>query len=240
MKYKRYVLCGLVAILMLGISSVAVQAQEARWGVGAFADYSKPYLRLADRWSASGKFGGMLQYAPSTATTIEIEYHYMKMDNGKPASLPFMYNTTGTEVENVKGKSEITFNSIVVNALVFPGDENSQRGFKANDFRFFVLVGGGIYRYKAVNEDLIYPNQTTDPIDMSMVMDPQIDQRFAYGMNLGAGVEAFVTPNLAIDLRARANMVIGEIRPVLYYDLEKIRPLSTLDVGAGIKFYFWR
>ena len=58
--------------------------------------------------------------------------------------------------------------------------------------------------------------------------------------DFGAGVEAFVTPNLALDLRARANMVIGEIRPVLYYDLEKIRPLSTLDVGAGIKFYFWR
>jgi opacity protein-like surface antigen len=240
MKYKRYVLCGLVAILMLGISSVAVQAQEARWGVGAFADYSKPYLGLADRWSSTGKFGGMIQYATSTATTIEVEYHYMKMNDGKPASLPFTYVTTGEEVENVDGKSEITFNSIVVNALVFPGDENSQRGYKANDFRFFVLVGGGIYRYKAVNENLIYPNQTTLPIDMDNVMDAQIDERYAYGMNIGAGVEAFVTPNIALDLRVRTNMIIGELRPLLYYDLEKVRPLSTLDVGAGIKFYFWR
>jgi opacity protein-like surface antigen len=240
MKYKRYVLCGLVAILMLGISRVAVQAQESRWGVGAFADYSKPYLGLDDRWSSTGKFGGTLQYATSSATTIEIEYHYMKMDDGKPASLPFTYTTTGEEVENVNGKSEIKFNSVIVNALVFPGDENSQRGYKANDFRYFVLVGGGIYHYEAVNEDLVYPNQATIPIDMDLVMPVQEDKRYAYGMNFGAGVEAFVTPNLAIDLRARTNFVIGELRPVLFYDLEKIRPIATLDVGAGIKFYFWR
>jgi opacity protein-like surface antigen len=240
MKHVRYALLGLLAILMLGVLDVGVQAQEARWGVGGFADYSIPLLRLRDRWTSTGKFGGTLQYAPSTALTIEVEYHYSKLDNGKPASLPFTYTTTDTEYENAKGKSEITFNSVVVNALAFVGDENSSRGFKANDFRFFVVVGGGVYRYKSVNENLIFPNQTTDPIDLDFVMPVQVDQRYAYGMNLGAGVEAFVTPNIAIDLRARSNVIIGELRPVLYYDLEKVRPLTTLDFGAGIKFYFWR
>jgi opacity protein-like surface antigen len=240
MKHTRFLICGLLALAMLGILDGAAQAQEARWGVGAFAHYSVPLLKLRDRWDNSSKFGGAISYAPSNATTIEIEYHYSKFDNGKVEDLTFEYGPTGETLGHPNAKSTLTYNSMVVSGLLFVGDENSTRGFKANDFRYFALVGGGFYRYKAVNEGLIYAQQSTSPIDATLVMDPQIDKRFAYGLNMGAGVEAFVTPNMAVDLRARVNVVIGELRPMEYYDLEKVRPLITFDLGAGMKFYFWR
>ena len=240
MKHTRLLLCGLLAFAILGVLSGAAQAQEARWGVGGFANYSVPLLKLRDRWDNSSKFGGAISYAPSTSSTIEIEYHYSKFDNGKVEDLTFDYVPTLSTLGHPNAKSTLTYNSMIVSGLLFVGDENSTRGFKANDFRYFALVGGGFYRYKAVNEGLIYAQQSTNPIDATLLMEPQVDKRFAYGLNLGTGVEAFVTPNMAVDLRARVNVVIGELRPLLYYGLKKVRPLMTFDLGVGMKFYFWR
>jgi opacity protein-like surface antigen len=113
-------------------------------------------------------------------------------------------------------------------------------GFKAKDYRYYMLVGGGLYRYKAVNENLVYPRQTTTAINLGLLMDTQVDQRYTLGGNFGFGVEGFVTDNLSVDLRGRYTFVVGELRPLLYYGLERTRPLHTLDVGASLKFYFWR
>jgi opacity protein-like surface antigen len=239
MKFPRYLVCGL-AILALVAFTASAEAQTGRWGIGGFANFSKSMFKLSDRFGDTGKYGAAISYAPGTSATIEVEYHYQKFDNGKPASLTFEYGPSSTTESNPNGISEMEVNSVVVNALLFLGDENSMRGFKANDFRYYLLVGGGYYHYDSVNKNLIYPSQSSDPIDPTLYMDDQEDKRFAYGTNLGFGVEAFVTPNMAVDLRTRMNFVIGELRPLLIYDLEVVRPISTWDIGAGIKFYFWR
>jgi len=240
MKFTRYLVCGLLALALVAAITATGDAQEGRWAVGGFANYTKPVLSLSDRFGHTGKYGATLSYAPGTSATIEVEYHREKFDNGKPASLTFPYGSAQTATGNPNGISEMVVNSVVVNGLLFVGEENSMRGFKANDFRFYLLVGGGYYHYKSVNENLVYPNQSSDTINLALTMDDQVDKRFAYGTNLGFGVEAFVTPNMAIDLRARANFIVGELRPLLIYDLDVVRPLSTLDIGAGVKFYFWR
>ena len=238
MKVARYFVFCLVGIGML--MADAVQAQQGKWGVGGFVDYNLPMSQLRKRWGNEAKYGGSLIYVSSPRTTIEIEYNRTVADNGKPASQAFVYGVDHQSYTSPNGVSKITFNNLVVNALLFVGEENQTHGFKARDYRYYVLVGGGIYRYKAVNKDLVYPAQTTDPINLSLVMDPQIDQRYTLGANIGAGVEGFVTENLSIDLRARYNFVVGELRPMLYYGLERVRPLQMFDVGVGMKFYFWR
>jgi opacity protein-like surface antigen len=240
MKFTRILVCGLTALALVAAFTVSADAQGGRWGVGGFANFAKPMFKLSDRFGSTGKYGAVVAYAPSTSTTIEVEYHHQKFDNGKPASLTFDYGPTSTVEGNPSGISEMEVNSLIVNGLLFLGDENSMRGFKDNDFRYYLLVGGGYYHYDSVNKNLVYPNQTSTPIDATLVMDDQVDKRYAYGTNLGFGVEAFVTPNMAIDLRTRMNFVIGELRPLLIYDLEVVEPISTWDIGAGVKFYFWR
>ena len=71
-------------------------------------------------------------------------------------------------------------------------------------------------------------------------MDPQIDKRTTIALTTGAGMEAFVTDNISLDVRGRLNFVVGELRPMLFYELERARPLMFFDIGAGVKFYFWR
>ena len=239
MKVVRFAFLAVFALAAASLADSAL-AQEGRWAVGGIADYNIPMHRLGERWGATGKFGATLSYVASQRTVVEIEYNYSKFTDGKPAADLWVYPIDEQEYPHPNGKSEITWNNLIVNGLLFVGEENATHGFKAKDYRYYVLVGGGLYRYYAINSNLVYSRQTNDPIDLDFVMEDQIDQRYTIGANAGVGVEGFVTQNLAIDLRARYNFVVGELRNMLFYGLEKVRPIHMVDIGAQMKFYFWR
>jgi opacity protein-like surface antigen len=237
MRLKK-LLC-LIGVLALLLAS-DVQAQEGKWGLGGFVNYNVPLKNLRDRYDNSVKYGSTLSYVSSQAVTVEIEYHYSKFDDGKLAAQSFVYPVDGNTYTSPNAKSELTFNSLAVNALVFVGEDNQSHVFKGKDYRYYLAVGGGFYRYKAVNENFVFPGQTTNPINMSLVMEPQIDERTTLAGNVGVGLEAFVTDNLSLDVRGRYNFVIGELRPMLFYGRDRTRPLQLFDLGVGLKLYFWR
>jgi opacity protein-like surface antigen len=220
--------------------SAGVQAQETKWGIGGFVDFNIPFLQLRERFSNTPKYGATLNFVRSKAVTIEIEYHYSRFGDGKPGAEPFTWSVDGKTYTSPNAESSLTFNSVTINALIFLGEENRSRGFAAKEYRFYVLVGGGFYRYKMVNKDLVFPGQTSLPIDLTLVMDPQVDQRYTLGADFGVGLEAFVTDNLSFDLRGRYNFVVGELRPMLFYEQDRTRPLQLVDFGVGMKFYFWQ
>ena len=237
--FGRFAFLAVFALVAAGLADSAL-AQEGRWAVGGIADYNIPMHRLGKRWDATGKFGATLSYVASQRTVIELEYTYSKFTNGKPASDPWFYAIEKKEYTHPNGRSEITWNNLIVNGLLFVGEENAAHGFKARDYRYYLLIGGGLYRYYAINSNLVYSRQTNNPIDRNIVLEDQIDQRYTIGANAGVGVEGFVTQNLVIDLRARYNFVVGELRNMLFYGLEKVRPIHMVDIGAQVKFYFWR
>lgn len=237
MRLKK-VLCFLGVLLMLG--TIDVSAQEGKWGLGGFVNYNVPLKNLRDRFSNTVKFGTTMSYVSSQALTVEVEYNYSKFDEGKLAAEPFVYPLDGVSYTSPDAKSTLTFNSVAVNALIFAGEDNQSHGFKAKDYRYYFAVGGGFYRYKAVNENFVFPGQTTNPINMATVMDPQVDSRTTLAGNVGVGLEAFVTDNLSLDVRGRYNLILGELRPMLFYGRDRTRPLQMFDLGVGLKLYFWR
>lgn len=228
----------LLAVLLFGGSPV--QAQSGKWGFGGFVDYNMPLKSLRDRYSNNAKFGATLNYVTSEALTVEVEYHYSKFDDGKLATDPFVYAADGNSYTSPNAISELTLKSLGVNALIFLGEENSSHGFKSKDYRYYVAVGGGFQNYKAVNENFVFPAQNTATIDLTQVMEPQVDQRTTLAGNVGVGVEGFITDNFSVDVRGRYNIVIGELRPMLFYGRDRTRPMQFFDLGVGLKMYFWR
>ncbi|MDA0712084.1 MAG: outer membrane beta-barrel protein [bacterium] len=228
----------LVAFMLFGGSPS--QAESGKWGLGGFIDYNVPLNNLRDRYDSTTKYGATLNYVTSDALTVEIEYHHSKFDNGKLATDPWVYAVDGKSYVSPNATSELTFNSLAVNALIFLGDDNRSHGFKAKDYRYYLAVGGGFYSYKATNENFVFPAQNTEVLDLTLVMDPQIDQRTTIAGNVGTGLEAFVTDNLSLDVRGRYNFVVGELRPMLFYGRDRTRPMQFFDLGVGLKLYFWR
>jgi len=229
---------GLVALCAASDASAA-----GKWAVGGFVDYNSPQRKLKDRFSSVGKFSGAVSYVKSDVLTVALEYNRANFKNGKLATMPFTWSVDNKKYTSPNASSTMKLNSFLVNAVVYPGAENQSHGFKPKDYRWYILVGGGYCDYKAVNKNLIYPGQTggiTKTLDPTKLMDPQVDKRVALDANIGAGVEAFITDSWAIDVRARYNFIVGEIRPMLLWNLERIFPIQFVDIGAGMKFYFWR
>lgn len=244
----RFLRWGLLS-LALAILFLAgdVLAAELNWGIGGFGGLNVPYRQMKERFSSAKKYGASLNYVMSRTATLEIEYHHSKFDNGKLETKPFVWAVNKKTYTNTKAVSRMVWNSLAVNAMVFPGERNKDRGFKAKEYRYYLLVGGGFYRYKNSLSNMIYPGQTkgiTDPvtkvqeIDPNVVMDPQVDQRYTLAANVGVGLEGFLTDNISVDVRGRYNLVIGQLRPMLFYKINEAWPIMLFDVGVGLKFYF--
>ena len=234
----RIFLLGVLVALPSG--ELFADTHQNRWGIGGFVNYQVPLFSLRDRYDQTGKYGFNLNYVASNLVTVEVEYYYSKFDDGKLATTPFTYPIDSQDYISPNASSTMTYNSLCVNALVFVGEENQLHGFRAKDYRHYLALGGGFFRYNAENRNLVWPAQTSDEIDLGAVMDPQIDKRTTIALTAGAGLEAFVVDNISLDVRGRLNFVVGELRPMLFYGLERTRPLMSFDVGAGVKFYFWR
>ena len=70
-------------------------------------------------------------------------------------------------------------------------------------------------------------------------MARQEDTRTALTATVGFGLEAFLTPTIALDIRGRYHFLITELRPYDQFLLNKAFPLQMVDLSAGFKMYFW-
>ena len=219
-------------ILAFSVSTWPAVAQEGSWGVGAFANYNVPVFGLGEWYENDSKFGLNAAYVPASNVTVELEFHHGHFNDGSLLTRKFTW-TDGNDYASPNAASEMVMNSLLVNALV----RLRQLGqpFAASSFSPYVAVGGGFYRYNNEVSGLLWPGQTGD---LKLELEPFTDQRYALGVNAGLGVEAFVIDNVAVDLRARYNMMIGDLRGLEDWELSETFPLQMLDFGAGVKFYF--
>jgi opacity protein-like surface antigen len=219
-------------ILVFTVSTWPAVAQEGNWGVGVFANYNVPVFGLGDWYENDSKFGLNAAYVLASNVTVEMEFHHGNFNDGSLLTRTFTW-TDGNDYTSPNAASNMSLNSLLVNALV----RLRQIGqpFAASSFASYIAVGGGFYRYKNDVSGLLWPGQTGDLV---IEMDPFTDQRFALGINAGLGVEAFIIDNVAVDLRARYNMMIGDLRGLEDWELSETFPLQMLDLGAGVKFYF--
>jgi len=67
---------------------------------------------------------------------------------------------------------------------------------------------------------------------------PTEDTRTAWTIPISAGAEGSLGTNFGLDVRVRYNLIFGEVNPLTAWDLHKSFPISTIDAGVSIKYYF--
>lgn len=237
MKAKSLVLilAGVVLLTCVGLS----EAQQGRkWGVGTFLALNSPVGKLGDQFGPTSKYGLNWQYLLSERLYIEVEYHHSDWGEGKLVDQPFTWSVDGKDYVSPAAVHKMKMNSVAFNLLIFHQEIPS---FRAKDFAYYVQVGAGFYDYKAERHNFIYPGQKTEPLDVTLVLQPQIDTRAALTAHFGMGIQAFAIDNVALDIRARYHVIMGDVRPMWDWGIEqKTFPMMLFDVGAGLKFYFWK
>ena len=242
--------------LVLASSSTSALGQdvEGRWGVGGFVAYSSPLFTFGDRWDGNAnKWGLNLNYVASNRVTMELEYHRSEFTDGLLVSAPFTWGVTGKEYRAGEvrddARYDIRFNSLLLSGIVhFRQDRSMDEG----SYSPYMVVGAGFYDHSAVAENIVWPGQNEgdalaagagkdadgDTLP-AVVMARQEDTRTALTGTIGFGLEAFLTPTIAIDVRGRYHFSLSELRPYDVWLQNKVFPLQQYDVAGGFKFYFW-
>jgi hypothetical protein len=254
---KLFKILGLAAALVFATTSTAPAQIAGKWGLGGFVSYTNPLYSFGKRFNGGvDKWGLNASYVTSSRTTLEAEYHHAEMDNGALETTKFGWSPKANTLKqyaskdiNPAGQYTNRFNSVLLSGLWF---FNSDRTMGEGSFSPYIVVGGGFYDHKTVAENIIWPGQS--PTDAaangggldssgdqlpSVVMNKQVDTRTAVTAALGLGVEAFLTPTIALDVRARYHFILSELRPYDVWGLDKAFPLQMMDLSAGFKFYFW-
>ncbi|MDP6776299.1 MAG: outer membrane beta-barrel protein [Candidatus Latescibacteria bacterium] len=235
MKRKRCTIA-LVAMLLLLLTGVSSAQDYVRVGASAFVNYNMPMFALRRGWyNSATKWGASLLYSMNSRVTMEFEYHRAGYHDGKIEDRTFLYAKDGKQHESPNAAADMQINSVVINFMARLGDQTDL--FKEQMTSVYVVVGGGFYDYNNTLSGMIFPGQTSDPLDPTLVLEPQQDTRTALGANVGLGLERFLTKNLALDFRVRHNFVLGQLLPREAWDVKEAWPMQMLDFGVAVKFY---
>jgi hypothetical protein len=206
---------------------------QTQYGAGVFFDRSVPVLGFDDRYASSEQFGVVFARKLSERTTLEFEYNHAKLTDGKIERKPFVWSVDRKEYTSPNAKSEFNLNSFLVNALVGLGNRKAE----GIDLLPYVAVGCGFYDYQDRISGLIYPGQNAATLDPTVVMEPRADDHTALGTNAGLGM-AIVQGRFGLDLRARYNVIIGDLRAMEAWGLDGVFPICTVDMRTSFKLFF--
>jgi hypothetical protein len=257
MNLKSICLCLIsLAFCVMMVESTPAQI-SGKWGFGGFISYTNPLYSFGKRFNGGvDKWGLNASYVSNSRVTLEAEYHHAEMDNGALETTEFSWSPKANTLkqyasEEINPASQYTnrFNSVLLSGLWF---FNADRTMGEGSFSPYIVVGGGFYDHKTVADNIVWPGQSpTDAKNAgggldavgdqlpTVVMNRQVDTRTAVTAALGVGLEAFLTPTIALDVRARYHFILSELRPYDAWGLDKAFPLQMMDLSAGFKFYFW-
>ena len=207
------------------------------WGVGFTANYELPVFKL-NQWFPSGgpQFGATVVHVVNETWSAEVEAHYSKFGDGDLEGRAFLWSVDGRDYQSPQANSEMTWGSVVVNFIRHFG--GSGKKLEQGGGAPYFLLGAGFFHYENNISGLIYPAQSQEPLDTSILLRPVSDIRTALGLNLGMGVEYFASRSMAIDLRAQYNLIMGTVRPLEAWGLEEVFPFQKLNFGGRLSQVF--
>jgi hypothetical protein len=226
----------LTGVLVLLLASASYGQDYKRIGGRLFLGYNKPVFGLNQSWyNQAAKWGGSLVYSMDAKLALEFEFHRIKYKNGKIEDRVFMWNVDNKEYSSPRAAANMRINSVLINTVFRLGDKKNL--FTSQGVSPYVLLGAGFHEYKNNVSGLIYPGQTTEPLDLSSHLLPQQDRRAALGVNFGFGVEFFLSHFVALDFRVQHNFLAGNLRPYELWGVNEVWPIQMLDFEIAFKFY---
>ena len=232
-RWKVMAFAGVLAVLM---ASNAGAQDYRRIGGRVLLSYTVPVLSLRSNWYTSAfRYGGSVVYNMDSRVGLEFEYHRMKYSNAKIEDRAFVWNVDGAEYLSPEASASMQMNSLQVNGLLRLG---STKGlFTSQGTSTYILAGAGFHHYRNKVTGLVYPGQSLEPFDATQLLPDQEDRRAALGVNVGFGVERFLSKNFALDFRIQHNFMVGTLSPRESWGVKEVWPMQMLDLEIAFKFY---
>jgi opacity protein-like surface antigen len=246
---KAFTIAAMSVLLAMAAATHRADAQEVagRWSIGGSFGLNKPVRGLTDWYGPTAKGGVSLTYIASSRVSVELEYQRTKDDRGSLVDRTFVWLVDNSNYASPNTTSTLSWNNFALNGIIRLTANPILQARKGGPY---VTIGMGFYQFKHQVTNLVWPDQVAavtganslNPAgpgpDGTVVIPAFADTKVALSFNAGAGLEAFVTDNIALDTKIRWHMSVGEFRPINAYGLVQTFPLQQMDVVAGVKFYF--
>ncbi|MDE2799340.1 MAG: outer membrane beta-barrel protein [Gemmatimonadota bacterium] len=223
-----------ILCIVVLLPNAQATAREGAFGAGGFFDFYIPVFNFKDMYDSGTKFGGTAHYIYHKRKMVEVEFHHARFNNGSLETRTFSFSD-GKEYTSPQAEANMTINSINANWLFALREQGFGQGTT-----LYLTFGAGLHDYSSKVSGLIFAGQTPSgagaPPDPTILLEPINDTRTAFSASFGGGVQIGMGDKAALDLRARYNIVMGELRPFLVWGIEKTYPFNLIDIGAGIKF----
>lgn len=245
-RFSVWIVVGALALALVA-PAAAAQEEAGRWAFGGYFGLNQPVFGLSDWYDGTAKVGISFAYVASSRISVEFEYLRARDGSGSLEDREFTWFIDNKNYRSPDVSATMTWNNVAMNGIIRLVD----RPFLVAEAWFpYLTVGLGYFKYHSRIENLVWPGQadlvtgasSLNPNgpgpDGTLVFPPYDDRRAALSFSIGGGLEAFVTKNISLDVRARYHLSIGELRPINAYGLSQTFPLQQFDVGGGVKFYF--
>jgi hypothetical protein len=212
-------------LLTLGDVAPAFGDLTGAWGGGVFGDLVVPALGFRKSYTDTYKVGASIHYGMSPRKIAEVEYHYSKWNKGEIENKTFL--RAGQQVSSPNAKATLRIQGLLANFLI----GLKREGFGGKGGKPYAMFGTGFYEYVPFVGGLRYP------LNPAIELVSTREKKRALAIVTGVGAMIGLGPKAGLDLRARYNLVLGELRPYFQWGIDKAYPFHLIDLGAGIKFF---
>ncbi len=223
----------MICVALAGIPTQPGLAQNASadrtWGLGTITHFNLPVSNLGDRFDGAPLIGLKWVYRHDRIT-YDISCIYSNFPAGKIEDQTFQWIFDGLAYPSPLAASKIQFVGLL---------GNLQRVVKPfGHFAPYWSVGAGFIHFEHQITDLVFPGQNIPPLDYNFIYSPDPEKSTSLTINLGGGIQYFITPQIGLALDVKYNFIFGYLRPMEAWLLEKVSPIQLLNVGLGFTYYF--
>lgn len=225
---------GLLLLLFSIPLSLFAQFPSQVSNVSLLAGGNLPIMGMGQWFEMTPVIGANLGLPLEDDRRIEIEYCYSHFVNGSIEEKTFFWPVDRKYYSSPDADAHMVMHTFLANFL-FPFQRH--RLFAKETLSYF-SVGSGFYDYTYYVRGLVYPGQSTRPIDLSFHLPAVEERHVALGVNLGIGSELRLSQRMKIDLHLRYNLILGGTRPFEDWGIKEAFPLQMFGVGTGLKYFF--
>ena len=220
----------LVGAVLISVSTAGA-LEKGQSGIGFFGSANVPLFKFGEWYSASPKLGISYNYIASSRIVAEVEYHYSSMLGGDLDTREFTWPIDSQNYRSPNVDQGVTFNSLTASGLL----HFNELGGGTSPY---IMGGVGFFGFSNEVSGLIFPGQSGTSLDTSIQNPAFHDKVAALTFSFGGGISIAGSEQFVIDLRLRYNVIMGELRPLEDWGLEKVFPMQAIDLSGGIKYYW--
>ncbi len=185
-------------------------------------------------YSTAPKFTFSYFTTPRAGTRILYETHFQLYHHGNIEDREFQWQIDYNYYRSPEARAKMGWNSFLLK--VYQSLELEIIPIKS--LSPFFSYGFGFYNYSHRVSGLIYPGQSTTPLNTSFIMDPVTDRRVAWGATFGIGGEKTINNHLHVILNMEYHVAIGYLRPFEDWGIHEVFPLQYLSVDLALGYSF--